>query len=76
MELQSIIPQLHEMQRRKKERKIQFSEVLEQIHNITKELCSSADENACAAVLDETDLSLKRLEELKSQLLALQKEKV
>lgn len=76
MELQTIIPQLHEMQRRKEERKLQFTEVLEQIHKIKKELCSSVDENACVAVFDETDLSLKRLEGLKIQLLALQKEKV
>lgn len=75
MELQTIIPQLQEMQRRKKERSLQFTDVLEQIHNITRDLCSSLDENAFVAVFDETDLSLKRLEELKIQLLALQKEK-
>lgn len=76
MELQAITPQLQEMQKRKNERKNQFTEVLEHINNISKELCSTSDKNLYSTVIDDSDLSLKKLDELKSQLRALQKEKV
>ncbi|XP_010277391.1 PREDICTED: 65-kDa microtubule-associated protein 3 [Nelumbo nucifera] len=73
-ELKAIIPQLEEMQKRKCDRKNQFLEVLEHIQKISNEIGRSTD-NPSKVVVDETDLSLRKLEELHQQLHALQKEK-
>ncbi|XP_012072590.1 65-kDa microtubule-associated protein 3 isoform X2 [Jatropha curcas] len=70
-ELQKILPQLEEMQKRKLDRRNQFLEVLAEIQKISNEIYGSADH----MVVDETDLSLKKLEELHRQLHAHQKEK-
>ncbi|KAK1305744.1 65-kDa microtubule-associated protein 3 [Acorus calamus] len=73
-ELKAIVPQLEEMRKRKSDRRIQFLEVLEKIQKASVEI-GSVDVNMSMMVVDETDLSLKRLEELQKQLQALQKEK-
>lgn len=72
-EIKIIIPHLEEMRRRKSDRWKQFVEVIEQIKKITTEI-SPTD---CTSMIDvdESDLSLKMLEDLHRQLQALQKEK-
>ncbi|KAL3536942.1 hypothetical protein ACH5RR_000308 [Cinchona calisaya] len=75
MELQAVASELKEMQKGKVERKSQFTEVLEQIDNISKDLSVSSEENLSMTIFNDSDLSLKRLEDLKTQLLALEKEK-
>ncbi|PRQ59888.1 putative microtubule-associated protein, MAP65/Ase1/PRC1 [Rosa chinensis] len=74
-ELSKIIPQLEEMQKRKIERKNQFLEVVEEIQIISSEINGSTSCISSKIVVDETDLSLRRLEELHRQLHALQTEK-
>jgi len=69
-----ILPELEEMQKRKYERRNQFKEVQEQIQSISNEI-SGPRENV-PFIVDETDLSLRKLEELHRQLHTLQKEKV
>lgn len=75
-ELKAIIPQLEEMHKRKSERRNQFFEVVEEIEKIKSEIYSSTEYIASKTVVDDTDLSLRKLEELHKQLQALQKEKV
>ncbi|XP_050205167.1 65-kDa microtubule-associated protein 3 [Mercurialis annua] len=70
-ELQRILPQLEEMRKRKSDRRNQFLEVLEEIQKISNEIYGSADR----IFVDETDISLRKLEELHKELYALQKEK-
>ncbi|XP_021683598.1 65-kDa microtubule-associated protein 3 isoform X2 [Hevea brasiliensis] len=70
-ELQRILPQLEDMRKRKLDRRNQFVEVLDEIQQISNEIYGSA----AHIFVDETDLSLKKLEELHRQLHALQKEK-
>ncbi|KAG8639865.1 65-kDa microtubule-associated protein 3 isoform X2 [Manihot esculenta] len=70
-ELQRIISQLDEMQKRKLDRRNQFLEVLEEIQKISNDIY----EPAIHMYVDETNLSLRKLEELHRQLHALQKEK-
>ncbi|KAI3918197.1 hypothetical protein MKX01_041517 [Papaver californicum] len=74
-ELRAIIPQLDEMKKRKCERRNQFVEVLDQIQKIASEIFTVAENKLAKIVIDETDLSLKKLEDLHRQLQALQKEK-
>ncbi|KAI6672217.1 hypothetical protein NL676_000123 [Syzygium grande] len=74
-ELKIIIPQLEEMRKRKCERRQQFLEVLEQIQSIKNELHRSKEHTSSKVVVDESDLSLRKLEELHRQLHALQQEK-
>lgn len=71
-ELRAILPELEEMKKRKSERRNQFIEVLEQIQKIQMEIYATSFKT----VLDETDLSVRKLEELHVQLQALEKEKV
>lgn len=73
-ELGRILPELEEMQKRKNERRNQFIEVQEQIQSISYEIYGSREN--IPFIVDESDLSLRRLEELHTQLHALQKEKV
>ncbi|XP_023755578.1 65-kDa microtubule-associated protein 3 [Lactuca sativa] len=70
-ELRAIIPELEEMKKRKCERRNQFIEVLEHIQKIKMEIYATSFKT----VLDESDLSLRKLEELRAQLQALEKEK-
>jgi protein regulator of cytokinesis 1 len=72
-ELGRILPQLEEMRKRKLDRRKQFHEVVEDIRKISSEIYGSADHNI---LVDEADLSLRRLEELHRQLHELEKEKV
>lgn len=75
-ELNMIIPSIEEMRKKRSERKKQFVEVLDQICDISSEIYGSAENSLSQRTVDENDLSLRRLEELQPQLLALQKEKV
>ena len=61
------------MRKRKLDRRKQFHEVVEDIQKISSEIYGSADHNI---LVDEADLSLRRLEELHRQLHELDKEKV
>lgn len=70
---EKVVSQLEEMRKLKTEKKKQFAEVLYQLKNISIELHGSKVVNE---YLDENNLSLKRLEELKKQLFQLQNEKV
>ncbi|KAI3898530.1 hypothetical protein MKX03_027487 [Papaver bracteatum] len=74
-ELRAIIPQLDEMKKRKWERRNQFVEVLDHIQKIASEIFTPAENAFAKTVIDETDLSLKKLEDLHRQLQALQMEK-
>ncbi|KAE8678313.1 65-kDa microtubule-associated protein 3 [Hibiscus syriacus] len=74
-ELSKILPQLEEMKKRKIERRNQFVEVLEEIQKITNEIYGSSVSISSKTVVDETDISLRKLEELHGQLHELQKEK-
>ncbi|KAK4397360.1 microtubule-associated protein 3 [Sesamum angolense] len=74
-ELQEIMPELEDMKKKRNERKGQFAEVLKQINSISTELAGSTEENLNTIVIDESDLSMKRLDDLRSQLLLLQEEK-
>ncbi|XP_052186489.1 65-kDa microtubule-associated protein 3-like [Diospyros lotus] len=74
-ELKAILPQLEEMRKRKCERRNEFVEVLEQIHKISIEIQRAPEYTASSTVVNETDLSLRKLEELQRELQALQKEK-
>lgn len=75
-ELDTIIPPLEDMKKRKIERRDQFFAVLDQLQRISNEISRSFEDNQYKMVVEETDLSLKRLEELRRQLLELQDEKV
>ncbi|XP_050249882.1 65-kDa microtubule-associated protein 3 [Quercus robur] len=68
--LDTITLQLEDMRKRKIERTHQFVEVLHQIQDISIEFW---EDNT--VVLDETDLSIRRLEELRKHLLELQNHK-
>ncbi|XP_019413522.1 PREDICTED: 65-kDa microtubule-associated protein 3-like isoform X1 [Lupinus angustifolius] len=72
-ELARIRPELEDMRRRKSERRNQFIEVEEQIRSISNEIYGPRED--IPAIIDESDLSLRNLDELHRQLLALQKEK-
>ncbi|KAL6008517.1 hypothetical protein ACLOJK_034029 [Asimina triloba] len=74
-ELKAIVPQLEEMRKRKLDRLNQFLEVMEQIKKISKEIYGPRDYSSSKMVVDESDLSAKKLEEMHTQLQALQKEK-
>ncbi|KAA8533822.1 hypothetical protein F0562_031339 [Nyssa sinensis] len=74
-ELRAILPQMEEMRKRKNERRKQFLEVLEQIQKISNEIYMPSEYTPSNTVVDETDLSLRKLEELHRELQALQKEK-
>ncbi|KAJ6853509.1 65-kDa microtubule-associated protein 3-like [Iris pallida] len=72
-ELKSIIPKLEEMKKRKAERLNQFLELIEQMQKISIEIGPS--EFCSSTMFDESDLSLRRLEDLYGKLQSLQKEK-
>lgn len=58
------------------ERRNQFSDVVQQIQKIRSEIYASNKIHHTSPVVDETDLSLRKLEELQKELQALQREKV
>ncbi|CAA7021016.1 unnamed protein product [Microthlaspi erraticum] len=75
-ELGRILPELEEMQKRKTERRNQFLLVLEEIVSITNDIKGQGEHVVLSKPrIDETDLSMRKLEELHCQLQALQKEK-
>ncbi|XP_043702226.1 65-kDa microtubule-associated protein 3-like [Telopea speciosissima] len=74
-ELMAILRELEEMRKRKCERRNQFIDILQQIQKISNEICGSTKYNPSNIMVDETDLSLRKLEELNRQLQALQKDK-
>ncbi|KAL2540094.1 65-kDa microtubule-associated protein 3 [Abeliophyllum distichum] len=74
-ELRAILPQIEEMRKRKSDRKNQFVDILEQIQKLKKELSDSSGYISTTLVVDEFDLSIRKLEELQRELQALQKEK-
>ncbi|GMN43064.1 hypothetical protein TIFTF001_012255 [Ficus carica] len=74
-ELESAVPQLEEMRKRKIERKNKFFEVVDQLEKISNEIGGSIEEGLHKMVADETDLSFNKLEELRARLLAYQDEK-
>ncbi|XP_020571658.1 LOW QUALITY PROTEIN: 65-kDa microtubule-associated protein 3-like [Phalaenopsis equestris] len=73
-ELMAITPQLEEMKKRKSARLSQFLQIMEQIRKISSEIWPNG-EALPKLLVDETDLSTRKLEELQRQLEALQKEK-
>lgn len=73
-DLRKIIPELKEMRKRRSDRKNQFKEVQEQILGISNELYGPKE--YAKTDVDESDLTLTKLEELHRQLHTLQKEKV
>lgn len=75
-ELQAITPLLEEMRKKRRERNQQFSEVMKQINRFSEELSLSKEDKLKIPFLDESDLSLKRLDDLRNQLHLLEKEKV
>ncbi|KAL0317702.1 UNVERIFIED_CONTAM: microtubule-associated protein 3 [Sesamum angustifolium] len=66
---------IEEMRKRKSDRKNQFIEVLEEIQRIKHEIYRSGGYVYNNMAVDETDLSIRKLEELHRELQALQKEK-
>lgn len=77
-QLDSITPVLREMQLRKKERMNQFRAVQGQIQKISAEIAgqSEYDDSSSTVIVNENDLSLKKLEEYQIELQRLHKEKV
>lgn len=69
-----ILPQLEEMKKHKLERRNQFTEVQEQIQSLSMEIYGPKEYSP--SLVDETDLSLRKLEDLHRQLNALQNEKI
>ncbi|XP_074590827.1 65-kDa microtubule-associated protein 8 [Curcuma longa] len=72
-QLDAITPALHEMQLRREERVKQFQEVLMQIQRISSEIADKQEDSN--VVLNEGDLSIKKLEEYQNELHRLHKEK-
>ncbi|MBA0588265.1 hypothetical protein Gorai_001377 [Gossypium raimondii] len=70
-----MLSQVEEMKKRKEERRNHFIDVLDQIEMIINEINGSTESVSSETVVDETDLSLMRLEELHRQLHELLKEK-
>ena len=77
-QLAAIAPILEQLWKQKEERIKEFSDVQSQIQKICGEITGSLDNNdeSGAPAVDESDLSLKKLDEYQSQLKELQKEKV
>lgn len=77
-QLDSITPALREMQLRKEERVKQFRAVQQQILKISAEIGgqSESDDSSPIVIVNENDLSLKKLEEYKNELQRLHSEKV
>lgn len=64
------------MRKRRSDRRNQFIEVQEQIQGISNEIYGSREYAPVKIVFNESDLTLRKLEELHRQLHTLQKEKV
>lgn len=77
-QLNSITPALREMQLRKEERVKQFRAVQAQIQKISAEIAGRSEytDTSSTVVVNESDLSLKILEEYQNELHRLHNEKV
>ena len=76
-ELVKILQKLEDMEKRKSERKDQFIQVIEDIKCISEVINGESDDTRSSDFsVDESDLSLRKLEELHSELYTLQEEKV
>ncbi|KAJ9182602.1 hypothetical protein P3X46_006582 [Hevea brasiliensis] len=73
-QLAAIAPALEQLWKQKEDRVKEFSDVQSQIQKLCGEIAGNVNVNETPAV-DETDLSLKKLDEYHSQLQELQKEK-
>ncbi|XP_020398478.1 leucine aminopeptidase 2, chloroplastic [Zea mays] len=73
-ELNAIVPYLEEMRKKKVERWDQFVDVIEQIKKVASEI-RPADFVPFRIPVDQSDMSLRKLEELTKELQSLQKEK-
>ncbi|KAK1405004.1 65-kDa microtubule-associated protein 1 [Heracleum sosnowskyi] len=73
-QLSAIAPTLEQLWKQKDERIKEFSDVQSQIQKICGEIAGTTEHVGTPAV-NESDLSLKKLEEFRAQLLELQKEK-
>ncbi|XP_051142490.1 65-kDa microtubule-associated protein 3-like [Andrographis paniculata] len=74
-ELRAILPEIEEMRKRKSDRKNQFIEVLKEIEQIKHEIYGAGVCVPHDISVEETDLTLKKLDELQRELHALQAEK-
>ncbi|XVF33939.1 hypothetical protein REPUB_Repub18cG0014300 [Reevesia pubescens] len=74
-QLVAIAPALELLWKQKEERVKDFSDVQSQIQKICGEIAGHASEQTGAPVVDESDLSLKKLDEYQVKLQELQKEK-
>ncbi|KAK8983999.1 hypothetical protein V6N11_009776 [Hibiscus sabdariffa] len=74
-ELGKILPLVEEVKKRKMERINHFTDVLDQIQMIRNGISGSTESVSSETLIDETDLSLMKLEELHRELHELQKEK-
>ncbi|KAK8650518.1 hypothetical protein V6N13_140153 [Hibiscus sabdariffa] len=75
-ELETLIPLLEDMRRKKVERINQFVGVVGQIQKLSNEISGVKEQNGNNVFVDETNLSLKRLEELHRELCKLQNETI
>ncbi|GLU23831.1 hypothetical protein SLE2022_398070 [Rubroshorea leprosula] len=74
-QLAAIAPILEQLWKQKEERVKEFSDVQSQIQKICGEITGNFGEQVVAPAVDESDLSLKKLDEYQSKLQELQKEK-
>ncbi|XP_027331631.1 65-kDa microtubule-associated protein 1 [Abrus precatorius] len=74
-QLAAIAPVLDQLWQQKEERIKEFSDVQSQIQQICGEIAGNLNLNDVSPAVDESDLSLKRLDEYQSELQELQKEK-
>ncbi|CAJ1851878.1 unnamed protein product [Sphenostylis stenocarpa] len=74
-QLDSITPALQEMRLRKEERLNQFRAVQGQIQKISAEIAGNSENEPSSIIVNENDLSLKRLEEYQNELKRLYNEK-
>ncbi|KAE8733556.1 65-kDa microtubule-associated protein 1 [Hibiscus syriacus] len=74
-QLAAIAPALEQLWKQKEERVKEFSDVQSQIQKICGEIAGSACEQTGAPAVDESDLSLKKMNEYQAKLQELQKEK-
>ncbi|XVF03772.1 hypothetical protein REPUB_Repub05bG0022000 [Reevesia pubescens] len=74
-QLAAIAPALEQLWKQKEERVKEFSDVQSQIQKICAEIAGNVGEQTGTPAVDESDLSLKKLDEYQVKLLELQKEK-
>jgi protein regulator of cytokinesis 1 len=76
-QLAAVVPVLENLKGKKEERLKQFSDIQSQIEKIRSELSeySDGDDKANSLIVDENDLSTRKLNNYQAQLHALQKEK-